>query len=59
MGEDLAERVDVLICAWDNVVETELNTVVMILLGRKEKPFRYLSTLDIFLLNQAGLDLEV
>ena len=37
MGEDLAERVDDLICAWDNVVGTELETVVMLLLGRKEK----------------------
>ena len=40
MGEDLAERVDDLICAWDNVVGTELDTVVMLLLGRKEKPFK-------------------
>jgi hypothetical protein len=36
MGEDLAERVDDLICAWDNVVGTELETVVMLLLGRNE-----------------------
>ena len=36
MGEDLAERVDDLICAWDNVVGTELETVVILLLGRNE-----------------------
>ena len=35
MGEDLAERVDDLICAWDQVVGTELDTVVMLLLGKK------------------------
>ena len=35
MGEDLAERVDDLICAWDQVVATELDTVVMLLLGKK------------------------
>ena len=33
MGEDLAERVDDLICAWDKVVGTELETVVILLLG--------------------------
>ena len=37
MGEDMAERVDDLICAWDKVVGTELDTVVMLLLGQKMK----------------------
>ena len=41
MGEDLAERVDDLICAWDQVVGTELDTVVMLLLGEEKKtPFK-------------------
>ena len=35
MGEDLAERVDDLICAWDKVVGTELDTVVLLLLGEE------------------------
>jgi len=33
MGEDLAERVDDLICAWDKVVGTDIETVVLLLLG--------------------------
>ena len=33
MGEDIADRVDDLICAWDKVVGTELDTLVMLLLG--------------------------
>ena len=60
MGEDLAERVDDLICAWDQVVGTELDTVVMLLLGKKNPlrltalpHFKYIS------LYKAGLDLEV
>ena len=35
MGEDLAERVDDLICAWDKVVGNELDTVVLLLLGEE------------------------
>jgi hypothetical protein len=38
MGEDLAERLDDLICAWDNVVGTEMDTVLMLLLGEEKKP---------------------
>ena len=60
MDEDLAERVDDLICAWDNVVGTELDTVAMLLLGQKEK--NHLNSyppLTYILFNQAGLDLEV
>jgi len=33
MSEDLADRLDDLICAWDKVVGTELDTVVLLLLG--------------------------
>ena len=33
MGEDLADRLDDLICAWDKVVGTDLDTVVLLLLG--------------------------
>ena len=35
MVEDVADRLDDLICAWDKVVGTELDTVVMLLLGQK------------------------
>ena len=44
MGEDLAERVDDLICAWDQVVGTELDTVVMLLLGKKPTSFNSFPT---------------
>jgi hypothetical protein len=56
MGEDLAERVDDLICAWDQVVGTELDTVVMLLLGQKKKtPFKQNShLLNLYVLFQAG-----
>jgi len=33
MGEDLADRLDDLICAWDKVVGTDLDTIVLLLLG--------------------------
>ena len=33
MGEDLAESVDQFICAWDSVVGTEIDTLVVLLLG--------------------------
>jgi len=33
MGEDLADRLDDLICAWDKVVGTDLDTIVVLLLG--------------------------
>ena len=34
--EDLADKVDDLICAWDKVVGTDLETVVILLLGMRE-----------------------
>ena len=34
MVEDLADQLDDLICAWDKVVGTEIETVVVILLGK-------------------------
>lgn len=34
MGEDIADRVDDLICAWDKVVGTDLDTIVLLLLGK-------------------------
>ena len=34
MTNDLADRLDDLICAWDKVVGTELETVVLLLLGK-------------------------
>ena len=33
MGEDLADSVDQFICAWDKVVGTEIDTLVVLLLG--------------------------
>ena len=33
MGEDLADNVDQFICAWDRVVGTEIDTLVVLLLG--------------------------
>ena len=33
MGEDLADKVDDFICAWDQVVGTEVDTLVVLLLG--------------------------
>jgi len=33
MGEDIADRLDDMICAWDKVVGTELDTLVILLLG--------------------------
>ena len=33
MGEDLADKVDDFICAWDHVVGTEIDTLVLLLLG--------------------------
>lgn len=33
MGEDLADSVDQFICAWDRVVGTEIDTLVVLLLG--------------------------
>ena len=55
MGEDLAERVDDLICAWDKVVGTDLDTVVVLLLGAETS---VLNTVDLFSFFQDGLDLE-
>ena len=34
MTEDLADKVDDFICAWDKVVGTDLDTLVVLLLGR-------------------------
>ena len=34
MGEDLADSVDQFICAWDKVVGTEIDTLVVLLLGK-------------------------
>ena len=34
MGEDLADSVDQFICAWDRVVGTEIDTLVLLLLGK-------------------------
>ena len=36
MGEDLADSVDQFICAWDKVVGTEIDTLVVLLLGNNE-----------------------
>ena len=55
MGEDLAERVDDLICVWDKVVGTPLDTVVVLLLGAEHN---VANTVGYFLLFQGGLDLE-
>ena len=33
MGEDLADKVDEFICAWDKVVGTDLDTLVVLILG--------------------------
>ena len=33
MGEDLADKVDDFICAWDKVVGTDLDTLVVLILG--------------------------
>ena len=33
MAEDIADRLDDLICAWDKVVGTDLYTLVLLLLG--------------------------
>ena len=55
MGEDLAERVDDLICVWDKVVGTDLDTVVVLLLGAEHN---MANTVGYFLLFQGGLDLE-
>ena len=48
MGEDLAERVDDLICAWDKVVGTDLDTVVVLLLGAEIDMARHLNILNYF-----------
>ena len=56
MGEDLAERVDDLICAWDKVVGTELDTVVMLLLGQKKKtPFKQNGLLNLYFFTSGWL----
>ena len=34
MVEDIADRLDDLICAWDKVVGTDLDTIVLLLLGK-------------------------
>ena len=34
MGEDLADKVDDFICAWDKVVGTDLDTLVVLILGK-------------------------
>ena len=34
MGEDLADKVDDFICAWDKVVGTDLDTLVVLILGQ-------------------------
>ena len=47
MGEDLAERVDDLICVWDKVVGTDLDTVVVLLLGAEHN---VVNTFGFFLL---------
>ena len=33
MGEDLADKVDDFICAWDKVVGTDIDTLVVLILG--------------------------
>ena len=35
--EDLADKVDDLICAWDKVVGTDIETVVILILGTRSK----------------------
>lgn len=35
MGEDLADKVDDFICAWDKVVGTDIDTLVVLILGEQ------------------------
>ena len=35
MGEDLADKVDDFICAWDKVVGTDIDTLVVLILGEE------------------------
>ena len=35
MGEDLADKVDDFICAWDKVVGTDIDPLVVLILGKK------------------------
>ena len=36
MGEDLADKVDDFICAWDKVVGTDIDTLVVLILGEDQ-----------------------
>ena len=40
MAEDIADRLDDLICAWDKVVGTDLYTLVLLLLGKNTELIR-------------------
>ena len=56
MGEDLADKVDDFICAWDKVVGTDIDTLVVLILGEQHSNTCCLVSQNAYL--QAGLDLE-